>query len=283
MPIGPKTRRYLENKRDPSGSVDAFMRGMEGMATEIAKDTIDAVTEKHRESLEKMLDATLKAAVAKLPARIAGIEDELRSALKTKLATMPHLKGDEGYTPVKGEDYFDGRDGVTPTPDVDYLSKIATRKLVADWAATAYERMKKEGLTKAQVMRVVSIALKEMLMPEKMARALETLKGSSRLDYNALKNLPGTPVTDGTRHTLHRGGGGKQTYYYDLSDLCDGVTKSFTIPTNTRVVAVSGTDVPGGVYRPLVDWTGSGSSTLVLTSAVAAPTVGATLYILYVV
>lgn len=30
-------------------------------------------------------------------------------------------KGDDGYTPVKGKDYFDGKDGYTPVKGVDYF------------------------------------------------------------------------------------------------------------------------------------------------------------------
>jgi len=72
-----------------------------------------------------------------------------------------------------------------------------------------------------------------------------------------------------------------QTYYYDLTDQCDGVTKSFTVPANNRIVGVFGTQFPI-IYRPLVDWTGSGTTTLTLTDEVGAPETGQTLYILYV-
>ena len=111
---------------------------------------------------------------------------------------------------------------------------------------------------------------------------METLKPQEKLDYHkGLKNQPALPA-QGQQRTLHRGGG-KETYYYDLSDQCNDVLKVFTIPTNARILAVHGTDAPSGTYRPLVDWTGTGTTTLTLTSQEAAPGTGATLYILYVV
>ena len=72
-----------------------------------------------------------------------------------------------------------------------------------------------------------------------------------------------------------------QVYDYDLTDQCNGVTKVFTIPANIRVVGVFGTQEPKN-YRPGVDWTGSGTTTLTLTDEVGAPQTGQTLWIQYV-
>lgn len=279
MAIGPKTRRYLEARKDPNGPngpLPSFMRSMEQMARETAQDAI-----------AKALDAPLvelKKQLAKETSRLlADFPTELKRALKTKLDSLPALRGAPGYTPVKGEDYFDGDPGYTPVEGLDYLSIPGTRKMVAEYADAAFERMKKEGMTKKEMQQEIQRLFEADWSPAAIARGLETLTGTDRLDYEALKNRPGVSVEDTRRHTLHRGGGpGKQTYYYDLSDQCDGALKTFAIPPNTRVVAVSGTDAPGGIYRPLVDWTGSGMQTLTLTGEVAAPTQGATLYILYV-
>lgn len=276
MALGPKTRRYLESKRDPVMTVAAFMRSMEETAKETAERVIQETVDARTNELKKALEKEVKRALADFPT-------ELRRAMKVKLDSMPSLKGEPGYTPVKGKDYVDGVDGRSPVAEVDYPTIATTRKIVAEFVSAAYERMKKEGMSAEQMRTEMRRMCVEEMKPELMARALETLRGVARLDYESLKNRPGTPVQDTSRHTLHRGGGGKQTYYYDLSSLCNGVDKTFTIPANTRVLAVIGTDAPAGTYRPLVDWTGTGLTTLTLTSQVAAPATGATLYILYVV
>ncbi len=67
---------------------------------------------------------------------------------------------------------------------------------------------------------------------------------------------------------------------FDLTGSCDGVTKTFTIPSNKRIIGVLGTQFPV-VYRPEIDYTGSGTTTLTLTSEVGAPESGQTLIVQY--
>lgn len=63
------------------------------------------------------------------------------------------------------------------------------------------------------------------------------------------------------------GGSGSAVFIYDLSDQLDGATKSFTIPANTAISLVTGSSAPF-VFRPTVDYTGSGTTTITFTSAV---------------
>ena len=53
----------------------------------------------------------------------------------------------------------------------------------------------------------------------------------------------------------------------DLSASLNGVTKIFTIPANTAIVLVVSSSVPF-VFRPTVDFTGTGTTTLTFTAAV---------------
>jgi len=211
-------------------------------------------------------------------------------------------QGKEGYSPIKGVDYFtpeelremiafiqknirapkdgqpgkDGKDGKAPS----------AKEIRALIKAELVQLPKEAPMTPTIITKVTERVQEEIDFASKakdIARAIEGLKGSDRLDYRALKNLPGVPAYDDKPATIHRGGGGgAQTYYYDLSHLTDGVTKTFTIPANARVVWVGGSDAPSGQYRKDTDWTGSGTTTLTLTSEVAAPSQGATLHILYV-
>lgn len=63
-----------------------------------------------------------------------GIADEL-NVLEGKIEALeeivPQLReakdGEDGYTPVKGVDYFDGKDGYTPVKGVDYFDGVPGR------------------------------------------------------------------------------------------------------------------------------------------------------------
>ncbi len=75
---------------------------------------------------------------------------------------------------------------------------------------------------------------------------------------------------------------GSFVYDYDLSSLLDGVTKTFTLPVNAKVIAVMGSSAPV-IYRRTVDFTTT-ASTITFTSQVDASTTlsaGQTVVILY--
>lgn len=68
----------------------------------------------------------------------------------------------------------------------------------------------------------------------------------------------------------------------DISDQCDGVTKVFTVSNNYQSgkIYIVGTQFPR-VYRPIIDFTESGSNEITLTSAVSAPATGQSLIAIY--
>lgn len=272
--VGPKTRLHLaaRNLRGPDKTI----------MQAAAKAFYEAVVSSIEGDLARAREAGLK----QLEEILSEFAGEAKKELRKKIDSMPHLKGDSGYTPIKGKDYQDGKtpqkgvdfhDGYTPEAGVDYPSFAQIGDMVAKATGTLKEELLKNGMTKEAVSATIAVLLSN-LDAGKIARALEKLTGTDRLDYEALKNRPGTPV--GERHVLHRGGG-RETYYYDLSDQADGSAKTFAIPTGVRVVDVRGTDAPNGTYRPNVDWTAAAGQ-LTLTNEVAAPSEGATLYILYV-
>jgi hypothetical protein len=240
------------------------------------------------QSMEKMAEETARRIIEEYVSKIKGDKGD-----SGKDSTIPGPRGPKGDSVTgprgpagpegKSIPGKDGANGYTPVEDVDYPSVRMMKGMVDEMMKAMEARMMKGGMTKKQMAEMKAMCEKEM-DPKKLARAFEALAYKDKLDYEkGLKNKPGIPVEGPQQRTLHRGGPGKQTYNYDLSDLCNGVDKTFAIPTNARVVSVSGTDAPGGIYRPLVDWSGSGTAVLTLTAAVAAPNVGATLYILYVV
>lgn len=209
---------------------------------------------------------------------------------KETLDSLPHLKGEPGRTPKKGVDYFDGKPGdpgYTPQADVDYPSIESMSRMISASLETAVRQIEKkipkDLMSRRDVMKFVGKMMLSRTSPAAIARGIEKLERKEKLDYHkGLKNQPGFDVGAHQQRTLHRGGA-SQVYEYDLSDQCNGVLRSFTIPTNIRIVAVLCTDAPGGFFRKNTDYTGSGTTTLVLSSSVAAPLSGATLSILYVV
>lgn len=75
---------------------------------------------------------------------------------------------------------------------------------------------------------------------------------------------------------------GSYVYSYDLSASLDGVTKTFTLPANARVIMVFASSTPG-VFRPTTDYTTT-ASTITFTSEISAASTlatGQTVIILY--
>lgn len=63
---------------------------------------------------------------------------------------------------------------------------------------------------------------------------------------------------------------GSYVYDYDLSGLLDGLTKTFTLPANARVIAVFSSSFPT-IFRRTTDYTTT-ASTITFTSQIDAPT-----------
>ena len=227
-------------------------------------------------------------------------------------------KGDDAYTPKKGVDYFtpkeireitafiesriripkDGRDGEVGRPGrdgidgkelvagKDYPTPQQVSEMVKNEVYTLFSFKPKNDkiITKEEVIALTGKLQEKVDFKERaaeIARALETLRGGEQLDYYSLKNRP-VPKDDkqgGGR--IYARGGGSEVKEYDLSGETDGSTKSFTIPANKRIVAVLGSDFPV-IYRKTTDYTGTGTTTLQLTSEVAAPSSGSTLSVIYV-
>lgn len=102
-------------------------------------------------------------------------------------------------------------------------------------------------------------------------------------DINGLEGFSRDGINYKFEELMHGGGSSTAsiTYSSDLSSQCDGNNKIFTIPTNSSIILLTGTDSPL-IYKPTTDYTVSGT-TLTLTSAVNAPSLGSTLIVTYTV
>ena len=207
----------------------------------------------------------------------AEIKQELQTILKEALgeAGALTLKGDRGYTPEVGVDFFTikereemikkakGKDGLPGQRGRNAPSIGIIQKMV-DFSVS--DAIKKIKLPKIPNFDVEDLA-------KKVAKELE-----GKLDYNLLKNKPFIPK-EGTGRTLHRGGQGLATFTFDLSSQTDGSTRSFTVPSHSRALLLISSDFPTA-YRLTTDFITAGV-TLTIDNSVPAPSSGSTLLFIY--
>ncbi len=201
---------------------------------------------------------------------------------KTEVADFIEILKKHIPPPIKGDK---GDDGKTPRAGIDYPTKQEIAKMIAIefkdmWGA------KNKDIEKTA--RKVLQELFETKNAKKIARVLEALQGNDRLDHSALKNSPDLPAVklyDEKRRVKRLGRGtGSDVKLYELSSELDGVTKTFTIPNNKRVLSVNSTSFPFSAFKPTTDYVTT-STSITFTSEIDASSTlasGQTLLILYV-
>lgn len=161
------------------------------------------------------------------------------------------IKGDFGYTPIKGIDYLTDTEieliktEVTPVIGEDYFTKEEINKIKKELTP----KKGKDYLTKKEI--------------EKIKKEITPVKGK---DY-----------FDGVSVQIPFGGAGSHGRE-DFTSQCNGVLKIFTLTQSYRAgtVTLLSTQFPI-IYRPGVDFTESGDKQITLTSEVGAPETGQTL------
>jgi hypothetical protein len=185
--------------------------------------------------------------------------------------------------PIKGIDYFDG----LPGKDGKDAEPVRVDEIVNEVLAQIPKPETIKGDKGDKPIAGIDFELPKDGSPDTpndIADKLNTLE--EKVDIKVIKGLKN--ILDKIRSAVREskgerriGGGGDIINYYDLSSQCNGVLKTFTVPTNRKIVGVFSTQFPIS-YRPLIDWTGSGTTSLALTSEVGVPETGQTLWILYV-
>lgn len=110
--------------------------------------------------------------------------------------------------------------------------------------------------------------------PEDIAVKINTL--DEKIEPTAIrgwKNLM-RKINDGKKKIFVRGGGsggGSAVMVVDLSASLDGVTNTFTIPSNSRILSVHFSSFPFSASRPTVDYTSTATS-ITFTSEIDAAT-----------
>ena len=273
---------------------------MAQVAKRIMKDCqeeIDEMKTKHSEEMQAM--------GRKIDEMVASVK---KSALDnfsdlTIKTTFDILKGNldtitsevaKKITIPKPEDGKPGGDGKTPVCGVDYPSNTQVKQMVKECIAAdipiSLSQLEREFKNKETQFSLNINKIAEKLKTdfpkvemtgEDIVTKINSLATTpdKQIDASHIKNLKKyTEKSDGKKR-LGRGTS-NPVNYYDLTPQCDGSNKTFTIPFNSKVLAVYSTQFPV-VYRPLIDWT-STSLSLILTSEVNAPESQQTLFILYV-
>src|SRR3990167_7294068 len=148
-----------------------------------------------------------------------------------KDSTIPGPKGDDGYTPVKGKDYFDGenggdgtngKDGYTPKKGVDYFDGKDGESISGPPGVPGKDGSPDTG--EQIVNKVNDLPIEPELQIEK-----EHIKGLKE-EFEEIRRLP------------RGGGGGGKTKILikDLSSDLNGVLKTFTIGTHYGIIGVWG-------------------------------------------
>jgi len=161
------------------------------------------------------------------------------------------IPGKDGFVPIKGIDFDDGK-----TPTEEELKQLM-KPLIPEPATPS-----------------------SVESPEQTAIRLSALEGW--LDVSAIAGLKES--IDSIRRSSKKAAarsGGSSLGLSDLTDQCNGVTKTFTVPAhNPTPTILMCTQFPR-IYRPTVDYT-SGGTTLTLTSEVGAPQTLQTLLFIFV-
>lgn len=193
----------------------------------------------------------------------------------------------DGRTPQKGIDYFDGKHGKTPVKGVDYFDGNhgqTPAKGIDYWTPADRAAIVDELVKKVKGKDGTSPKMEEII-----AAAIPVLR--EELRYENIKNAPDLKDLPELIAFLRRGGfrgGGGSTggtgvtpQRVDLSSQCNGSNTVFTIGGGfTTILSLIGSDAPI-IYRPVVDFS-EASPNITLTAAVNPPSNGATLVATYV-
>lgn len=102
-------KKYKE-KKNPEGSWDTLIG--------IIEENLEKQISKKENEIQSKFDNFTKEVMADVSKWTKELQKRAENYIETRRI---EIKGDDGYTPVKGIDYEDGKDGYTPKKGVDYF------------------------------------------------------------------------------------------------------------------------------------------------------------------
>lgn len=246
-------------------------------------------------------------AMAKLTARVDAKVDARLATLKDGYSPVKgkdYFDGLPGYTPVKGKDYFDGLPGRTPVKGVDYFDGKMPDELMIE------SRLREQliPLLTEQVGHNIPI------LGTAIRDALELLQGDERLDVNAIRGLEALfehPILKKKMEEYGMGGGwgvigvqgihvgaglavdnsnlqfpkisllGQASVFFSdtVSGTIDSSNLVFTVPNTITSAMVL--FLAGTPYQPVVDFTVTGAKQITFVTAPDASLSGMPFWLLH--
>jgi len=198
--------------------------------------------------------------------------EEMVEAVYSKLVVPEYLKGEDGKTPTEQELIALIKPLIPPQQTLQTLSKEDVTKIVRSLIPKVdYDLIAEKAASKIKPIVVEKDGEDEDLAEEFLALLNEgkialTTKHISGLEeqFRILANQIGRKGGGG-------GGGGSTVKVYDISSQLNGILKTFTIPRNSRILAIHSYSHPYSAFVPTTDYT-STVTTITFTSTIDAAT-----------
>lgn len=166
------------------------------------------------------------------------IIEELQRVMQEKIGEegITELKGERGYTPQRGVDYFTSdeveqiRKEITPIKGLHYFDGING----ANGRSISNQHLSK--LISIELRKIKPIDITSMVSA--IVKAIERLQGEERLSYEALKNRPGIQI--GTKQKFGGRGGGGGINELTATGLIDGINTIFRFDFEPRYIVSDG-------------------------------------------
>lgn len=207
---------------------------------------------------------------------------KLKTDLESKIADIKKIaKGDDGYTPKKGVDYFDGEPGenyVLTTKDKKEIAS-SIKVPIVEKVIERTEVIKEQPIVTNQITNEIKEVAKYETA-EEIRNKLETLEDEEKLPIKAIyklrEELDELRKLVKQKQTIISGvgggtGGGRIVKVYDFSSQLNGILKTFSLPAFWRVIDVQIGTIPP--LRPTIDYTANASNmTITFTNEIDAST-----------
>lgn len=192
------------------------------------------------------------------------------TTIKVEIEDLEKLKGekgDAGYTPVKGLDYFDGVDGYTPIKDIDYFDgKAADEDKIINEVISKIP-IPKDGVDGQSpkiedIVKTVVKYLKELKGDDKLSLKIfkegSDIVGKVALHANMMKNMPQSLIEGDQRWGGH-GSSSSSTGTFNYQNPLTGVLGTASVYTFTN--SIGQLVLNSQIMIPGVDYTGQGTTT----------------------
>lgn len=260
-------------KEEFTKAFEALMAVIAGKSTELGLK-VDGALRELRDSNEKTF-ATAKGEAMRLVKEAIADQQRGMDLLRDKVRRLKN-----GYTPIKGKDYFDGEDGYTPVKGVDYFDGKDAVGVTGDEIIakinTAEDLISKEAVEGMKEL--------EKAVNEKTGNTVRVGWGAHPLVIQGLGvvidkntrvlNFAGSGLTSVVRSkngvvtvTLQAGGAGSTVYTETPTGLVNGVNTTYT--TANTINTVYNLAIGPQFLHPTTDYTVTGS-TITMVAALDA-------------